>query len=310
MMSSSQAALPDWHLEALRWFENNAGRVFLSRPRYVTGISVAVTGTQTGIWKPHDTQYALSVIQTHSHPYPDLPPYYVDGTWVYQYHQQGDPARGINSHYTNIALDKCRLAGIPVGVIVPTQDDSSSYTVLGLAFVDAFRDGYFILSGPAHLDDAGFLLGAAQENLEFITFAAEEPSAYSAEDLRQRAIASVVRRQGQPHFRRALLVAYDGKCAMSEFDAEESLEAAHIRPYSGPRSNHVQNGLLLRADMHDLFDLGLVAVDTAHETLLLSKELASTQYARYAGRRLHLPGERALWPSADLLDEHRQLARL
>src|SRR5271155_3471993 len=39
------------------------------------------------------------------------------------------------------------------------------------------------------------------------------------------------------------------------------LEAAHISPYRGLQSNHPQNGLLLRADLHSLFDLGMLAVD-------------------------------------------------
>jgi putative restriction endonuclease len=38
------------------------------------------------------------------------------------------------------------------------------------------------------------------------------------------------------------------------------LEAAHIQPYQGPRSNHVQNGILLRADFHRLYDTGYLTV--------------------------------------------------
>ncbi|MBE0418276.1 MAG: hypothetical protein IBX63_10970 [Coriobacteriia bacterium] len=54
--------LPEWHVEALEWFQANAGRVFPERPRDV-GLQVPVTNPQAGIWKPSGTPYALSVLQ-------------------------------------------------------------------------------------------------------------------------------------------------------------------------------------------------------------------------------------------------------
>ena len=39
------------------------------------------------------------------------------------------------------------------------------------------------------------------------------------------------------------------------------LEAAHIAPYRGPEYNHLENGLLLRADIHTLFDLNLLRIE-------------------------------------------------
>ena len=38
------------------------------------------------------------------------------------------------------------------------------------------------------------------------------------------------------------------------------LDAAHVQPYLGPRSNHIQNGLLLTKEFHALLDQGLVTV--------------------------------------------------
>ena len=80
-------------------------------------------------------------------------------------------------------------------------------------------------------------------------------------DGRERAIGAIVRRRGQPAFRRALLEAYHERCAVTGCDAPEALEAAHVVPYRGVATNHPANGLLLRADLHALFDLGLIAVD-------------------------------------------------
>jgi len=39
------------------------------------------------------------------------------------------------------------------------------------------------------------------------------------------------------------------------------LEAAHIKPYRGKTDSHLENGLLLRADLHTLFDLNLIGVE-------------------------------------------------
>ncbi len=48
--------------------------------------------------------------------------------------------------------------------------------------------------------------------------------------------------------------AYGGRCAVTNCDIEDVLEAAHISPYNGPSTDQVYNGLLLRTDIHTLFD--------------------------------------------------------
>lgn len=126
------------------------------------------------------------------------------------------------------------------------------------------------------------------------------------EDSRLKVIAEVKRRQGAPRFRRALLHAYEGRCAMSGYDAEPALEAAHIIPYRGPQTNHACNGLLLRADMHDLFDLGLIAVDTDSMRLRLAKALEGTAYEPCQGERLWVPPDAVARPSVEALRKHRE----
>jgi hypothetical protein len=79
-------------------------------------------------------------------------------------------------------------------------------------------------------------------------------------DARQRALRAIAMRRGQPQFRQALFHAYGDRCAVSGTDQAETLEAAHIFPYAGVETNRVQNGLLLRADLHTMFDLGLWTV--------------------------------------------------
>ena len=75
------------------------------------------------------------------------------------------------------------------------------------------------------------------------------------EDARKIVTVSIVQRQGQSKFRQELLAAYNSRCAITGCDIEPALEAAHIIPYKGTETNCPQNGLLLRADIHTLFDL-------------------------------------------------------
>jgi len=67
-------------------------------------------------------------------------------------------------------------------------------------------------------------------------------------------------RLGQSSFRILVTEAYKRKCAMTGKSTLVALEAAHIVPYSGEGSHEVRNGLLLRADFHRLFDVGLVGI--------------------------------------------------
>jgi hypothetical protein len=124
-------------------------------------------------------------------------------------------------------------------------------------------------------------------------------------DARKRVLSSIVRRRGQPAFRKQLLRAYGGRCAISGCDLEAVLDAAHIFPYMGPDTNHPGNGLLLRTDLHTLFDLKLIAVETASMTLLLSPLLTGTCYDEFRARPLTLPDNPEWYPSREALQRHR-----
>ena len=123
-------------------------------------------------------------------------------------------------------------------------------------------------------------------------------------DTRRRDVAAIVRPQGQPAFRAALLAAYSGRCALTDCDVADALEAAHITPYLGTETNHPTNGLLLRADIHTLFDLGLIAVDVATMTVVLAPSLTGSAYAFLAGRTLRQPADANMRPSLAALQRH------
>ncbi|MEY4519881.1 MAG: hypothetical protein RLZZ499_2481 [Cyanobacteriota bacterium] len=100
------------------------------------------------------------------------------------------------------------------------------------------------------------------------------------EDRRTSILVAIKARRGQNTFRKELMKAYGGKCTITGCEVEEILEAAHISSYKGEHTNIVSNGLLLRADIHTLFDLGLIKVDSNYK-VVVSSELSNSEYWQY-----------------------------
>jgi hypothetical protein len=123
------------------------------------------------------------------------------------------------------------------------------------------------------------------------------------EDERERKLREIVQRRGQPEFRNKLVAAYDGRCAVTGCDAVSALEAAHITPYLGPESNHVANGLLLRADIHTLLDLNLIGIDPESFAVVVAEQLRGTCYEEMDGQELIVPDDAALAPSKEALQQ-------
>jgi len=149
--------------------------------------------------------------------------------------------------------------------------------------------------------------GESSDDLAAVSLTVESEGYFdpqTAEDERQRTLRSIVQRRGQSRFRDALVAAYAGQCAVTGSNAIPALEAAHICPYLGEESNHVSNGLLLRADIHALFDLCLIGIDPATLQVRIARSLLQTTMKEYNGRSLLLPSEIELRPSRASLQSH------
>jgi len=129
---------------------------------------------------------------------------------------------------------------------------------------------------------------------------------------RQRDIAvgfvtqEVETRLGQRDFRSHLMKAYGNQCAVTGCGVETVLQAAHIRGVRDGGDHAVSNGLLLRADIHNLFDRGLIWI-AADLTIHIASELKATEYARYEGRDVRAPSVDRDRPSRSSLRRHRSL---
>jgi putative restriction endonuclease len=127
-------------------------------------------------------------------------------------------------------------------------------------------------------------------------------------DERMLVMRDQVVREGQGAFRLRLLDAYEGQCAITGEHTGPVLDAAHIQPYLGPGSNHVQSGLVVTKEFHALFDQGYVGVTPDYE-ICISERLRSDwhngrRYYPYDKQPLRLPMDRRLQPSRDALAWH------
>jgi putative restriction endonuclease len=127
------------------------------------------------------------------------------------------------------------------------------------------------------------------------------------EDARDRILREITRRRGQRAFRDGLLRAYEGRCAITDCEVKDVLEAGHIVPYLGPLTNRTDNGLLLRADIHTLFDCGLISIDADTRTVVVADRLLATDYANLNGKALRAPKTAADAPSAQALARRTEM---
>jgi len=175
-------------------------------------------------------------------------------------------------------------------------DESRSYRFVGLDGSGDSQASEALTTSDGHL--ASELAEMTNEVIQSGYFSAD-----AVKDERTRILRAIVERRGQPEFRKKLISAYNGCCAVTQYNAVAALEAAHIRPYSGPQSDHVTNGLLLRADIHTLFDLDLLGIDPDGLTICLAPFVKESEYAHLQGVKLTTPVNRAEAPSQTELSE-------
>lgn len=111
----------------------------------------------------------------------------------------------------------------------------------------------------------------------------ETPREAVDDDLGEKRLTAIARRRGQPAFRKRLLYLYDHKCAVTGVDVDMVLDAAHIVSHATSGDNSSDNGILLRSDLHDLFDAGLLVVDPDSFIVQIDDSVTTTEYRRLDG---------------------------
>lgn len=115
-------------------------------------------------------------------------------------------------------------------------------------------------------------------------------------------------RLGQQSFQAVVLGAYGQRCAVTGEKIRPVLQAAHIRPLSYGGEHRLDNGLLLRSDVHTLFDRGYLGVDPKHRLLVSPRLRADFDNGEHlyqrAGQPIRVPPRRIDRPNREFLEWH------
>jgi putative restriction endonuclease len=119
----------------------------------------------------------------------------------------------------------------------------------------------------------------------------------------------VLPRLGQGLFRILITDAYSRQCAMTGERTLPVLDAVHIKPYSLVKRHELCNGLLMRSDLHRLFDGGYLTVDPKDRRVLVSKRIKEEfengrEYYKLQGQVLREPDQSWAMPSLENLEYH------
>ena len=133
----------------------------------------------------------------------------------------------------------------------------------------------------------------------------------AATDNRSWTLQLIADRRGQTAFRDALFARFGGRCVVSGCELADVLEAAHIKPYAGePGDQNDDNGLLLRADLHTLFDLHLIGIHPEMLAVEWHPRLsANPHYRPLTARPLVIPTPNGARPRAEVLRDRYHLFR-
>jgi putative restriction endonuclease len=146
-------------------------------------------------------------------------------------------------------------------------------------------------------------IAAAGETFEDALGLSEPPARYGEPTL-------IRPRLGQGAFRLIVTDLYRRRCAVTGERTLPALEAAHIRPYANGGEHAASNGILMRRDVHSLFDAGYVTVTPDH-CLEVSRRIREEfengrDYYAMHGTRIALPDHRDAQPDPSALQWHNE----
>jgi hypothetical protein len=108
----------------------------------------------------------------------------------------------------------------------------------------------------------------------------------AADNLNDRIEVNLRRRRGQNKLRENLFVVYGAACCLSGCQIRAMLHAAHLIPHAESGVNLTTNALLLRADLHDLFDSHLLGIHPSSLVVHLHPEIDDDYYQAFSGQSI------------------------
>jgi putative restriction endonuclease len=201
----------------------------------------------------------------------------------------------------------CRIVVQPVflpeSLWIPQPDSWARSIMVGKIYETKTPEGL-------HLWEQVMAAAEAASAFLNISGVAEEQSIYVASTLRYGEPQLIRPRLGQGAFRLAVTDAYNRECAITGGRVLPALEAAHIQSYGSGGEHEVSNGLLLRRDIHSVFDAGYLTFD--EDLCVVVSDRVRTEfnngneYRRLHGERLRPPPNPKFHPDEIRLKWHRE----
>jgi hypothetical protein len=213
--------------------------------------------------------------------------------WLHEQEKDGERGRGLTAVVEFGPLQPGRSAQIldamffdrPVGkeLLEVHKDDGS--------FISAIGASRHSRIWPILDSDVDAFLSAIREKAhkiaEYENLSPDPHEALNLEKIEDTtALRQVVLRRYQTAFRQALLNKRSNCCAITGTSELSVLEAVHIIPYSERFADRdkLENGLLLRSDIHKLFDAHLISINPKTKEVEVSDRIESSDYLNLRGK--------------------------
>lgn len=159
-------------------------------------------------------------------------------------------------------------------------------------------------------DEGMMLWQALQDRAASAALDTNAPMGFSESPARFGEPVLVTPRLGQGAFRVAITEAYGRQCALTGGKVLPALDAAHIRPYADGGTHALSNGILLRKDIHSVFDAGYATIDLNCRFVVSDKARDvfdnGNEYRRLHGQSLRVPGDVSARPDIQALRWHNE----
>ena len=300
------------------YFGKTVSAQFIKRTSEVVPGVERVHNLIEGIYKPSNSNHALTIASMLKNPYADRLEYNSDRTWFFHY----SPKAGSLDSAVNRSLFNCMRDSEPVLVIKQISDKThrlgTRYKLLGLGLLEAFDtqehlfrirevtiDAFQAQVNPNELLSDDLIETALQ--LE----ALEAWSPFVAED---RAVYQVSKVKREAAFRRIVLDNYSNTCAVtrSKFRCNELVEAqaAHIITKEVNGTDDPRNGIAMSHTVHWAFDKGIFTISDQYEVIVHPKAVKADSQnfglLDFHGQKIALPDDQSGAPHVQALLWHRE----
>jgi putative restriction endonuclease len=187
----------------------------------------------------------------------------------------------------------------PEDIWIPSPPDFKGPTVQGKGYDGETGTGRELWN---EVEQRLKLLSPAQAADRTATTAAIDSGGYGKPQI-------LLPRLGQGSFRILVTDVYERRCAFTGERTLPVLDAVHIKPYSVHHRHEVANGMLMRSDLHRLFDEGYITIDPVDRSIQVSKRIREEfengkEYYRLHGQPVRDPIQARYRPSVENLEYH------